>query len=466
MDVDPTPTGPIPLGLAPVGPTPVGPTPLGPHPAEAHPTASTATASTATGHRVGLRTLLTLFAGRGSFRLVQLMATVLLLPLWGNDRYGVFAAAVATFSFLISLLQSGPEKTVLKLLPRAPRSGPLILEAIAALLWCLPLPILITFAVTIVLDGTGPVSVYVGVAATAVGSGTLLLLAGLHRVTGRIHYDARSALAMTVIQLLTLGLVVLGLGPVGYLAVYVSLQTAVNVFLLIKLGRPSLRIRRRPGFLRRVVWTTALMGSPEVCMFLVSTVVFPLLAASRWSAQVGQLFAVTLVWSAGITFVLYGLRVYAPHTSLTLLGNSAAGRTRAARIAAGVLIYDIIWLTVLAVVVASTGLQDLLVSSDAFLGWAVLLLTRAPSDVMLITAGFLLENSDARSTSITAGAAVAALVVAAAAGAVVIPGYGGAGLMAVVVLGEAIQATMFVLFLWRRSRARHPLDRHVGSEAA
>jgi hypothetical protein len=405
----------------------------------------------ATNYRVGVRTLAKLFAGRGSFRLAQLAANVALLPLWGNERYGVFAAAVATFSWLIALLQSGPEKTVLKLLPRAPRSGPLIVQAMAAILWCLPIPVLAVFAATVAFDRDGPVSVYVGVAAMAIGSGTILLLAGMHRVTGRIHYDSRSAMFMALVQIAMLGLVVLGLGPVGYLIVYVVVQTIVNLVLLVKLGKPSLRIRQRPGFLRRVLWTTALMGSPEVCLYLVTSVVFSLLAASRWSGQVGQLFAVTMVWSAGITLLMYALRVYAPHTSRQLLGNSAVGRSRAARIAFWVMVYDVIWLAALVLVLQTTDIQTVLVSDTAYLMWAVVFATRTPSDLLLIGAGYLLENSDARSTRITGGAAVIGLVMAAASGAWLIPRHGGMGLMAAVTIGEAVQAAAFVLLVRRRN---------------
>src|SRR5262245_17171770 len=95
--------------------------------------------------RIRLRTLASLLAGRGTFRLTQLTSTVVLLPLWGTARYGVYAGAVATTSWIISLLLAGPEKTVLKLLPRAPRTGPLILRAVAALLWVLLVPMLVAF---------------------------------------------------------------------------------------------------------------------------------------------------------------------------------------------------------------------------------------------------------------------------------------------------------------------------------
>src|SRR5262245_45317956 len=151
-------------------------------------------------YRVRIRTVLSLVAGRSSFRLAQLAANVALLPLWGQQRYGVFAGAVATFTWIIPLLQSGPEKTVLKLLPRAPRTGPQITEALVALLWLLPVPMLAAFGIAVAVGERGPVAIYLGVAAMAVGSGSTLLLAGLHRVGGRPHYDFGSAFTLAVVQ--------------------------------------------------------------------------------------------------------------------------------------------------------------------------------------------------------------------------------------------------------------------------
>ncbi len=411
-------------------------------------------ATTPSTYVVGRRTLTALFAGRGAFRLAQLGANVILLPLWGNERYGTYAAAVATFTWLIALLQSGPEKTVLKLLPRAPRTGPLVTEALLALLWCLPIPLLLAFGVVTLVDGGGAVSLYAGVAVMAVGSGCLLLLAGLHRVMGRPHYDSRSAATMAVAQIALVGLAALGMGPLAYVATFAVVQTAVNTLLLVRLGRPSLRIRRRRGFLAKVLWTTAFMGTPEVCLYLVTSVLFSVLAASRWSDQVGPLFAATLVWSAGVTFLIYGLRVYAPYTSHRLLGNGEEGRAMAARMARWAIAYDLAWLGVMLVLLETTDLQSSLTSDAAFFAWGAVLVTRSPSVMLLLPAGFLIENSDARAPRITAVGSVACLAAAGAAGAWLVPLYGGAGLIAAAMAGEVVQALVFVELVRRRGSGR------------
>src|SRR5690606_31275492 len=116
-------------------------------------------------------TLLSLLAGRGTYRLVQLLTTVLLLMAWGEPRYQVYAAAMSSFSWLTALVFTGPEKTVLKLLPRAPRTGPMITEALLAVVWLMPIPLVVAFAVSLGLWGEAVATIYLGVAAMLLGSG-------------------------------------------------------------------------------------------------------------------------------------------------------------------------------------------------------------------------------------------------------------------------------------------------------
>lgn len=406
-------------------------------------------------HRVRIRTMLSLIAGRSSFRTAQLASNVALLPLWGATRYGAFAGALATFTWVIPLLQAGPEKTVLKLLPRAPRTGPQITELIVALLWLLPAPLLAAFAVAAVVDLNGPATLYLGVATMAVGSGSTLLLAGLHRVAGRPHYDFRVAFTLAAFQVLLIGVVVVAdLGPLGYVACIVLAQTIANAVLLVRLGRPSMRIRRRPAFLRRIGWTVLLMGIPEILLYLCTSVLFAMMAASSYSAQVGPLFAVILVWSAVVTFVLYGLRIFAPQVSLRLHGRAGAiGRARAARIGRLVIAIDVVWAGLFVAVLATTGLLDAGRRGDHLLLWAALLASRIPAVVMLLLAGFLVENSDARATRITGLAAVAAFVTTAAVGGVLVFAYGALGLVATGLVAEVVQALMILLQLQRRTVA-------------
>jgi hypothetical protein len=414
-------------------------------------------------YRVGVRTLLRLFAGRGSYRLTQLLANALLLSLWGDLRYGGYGAAVAAFGWLIALLQAGPEKTVLKLLPRSPRSGPLITEAVLAGLAGVWLVAVIAFGGCLALGAPGPVVIYAGVATVAVGTGTGLVLAGLHRVGGRPHRDSGASFALTAGQWSLVGVVALGLGPVGYVIGSVALQVLVNAWLLRGLPRPSLRIRERPGFLRRVLLTVVLMGSPEICLFLCSSVRFTVLQSSRWSAQVGPLLVVLLVWSAGITFLLYGLRVYVPQFSLGLAGRAGiAGRARAARLLRWSALAHVVWLATLAGVLAGTPVLAVSRTDTAMLLWAGLAATTAPATIPLIIAGFLVENSDARSTWITGLAALSNLAVESVVGLVLVPRYGGIGVFGTEVIGGLAHVAVMLLLIRRRDRRRDGYRNRLG----
>lgn len=417
--------------------------------------------------RVGLRTLAALLAGRGVYRLAQLAATVALLPLWGTARYGVYAGAVAAFSWVVALLLTGPEKTVLKLLPRASRTGPLILSAATALLWVLPVPVIAAFAVAVAAGQRGPVAIYLGVGAMATTSGVLLLLAGLHRAVGRPWYDSRSFFFLTVVQLGMLGLVVLGLGPLGYLACLVGIQSALCVLLLVRLGRPSLRIRSRPGFVRRILWTVVLMGSPDVCMYLCTSVLVAILSASAFRDQVGPLFAVELVWGAGVNFLLYALRVYTPQVSVRLVGSAGeVGRRLARRIVGWVVLGELGYLAAIAALLATTDLLGASRGGDALLIWALLFTARTPMLAALICAGYLVENSDARSTRITGAAALASLVAATAVGVVAVPLAGGVGLVIALAVAETAQAAVLRGRLARPTVPVHPLVKEDARAAA
>lgn len=404
-------------------------------------------------YRVRGRVLVSLLLGRGTYRVTQLAAQVLLLPIWGTQRYGVYAGASATFSFLISLMVSGPEKTVLKLLPRAPRTGPPISEALAAILWVLPLPLLAAFALTTALGEHGKSAIYLGAATVTFGTGCTQLLIGLHRAAGRPRYDSRSFFVLTLLQLALLGVAASGrVQPLGYLATLVVAQTALNTVLLVRLGHPSLRIRSRAGFLRRVCWTALLMGSPDVCMYLAPGLLFALLGATAWAGQVGVVYVVTIIWTSGVNLLIYVLRVYAPATSLRGAGRSAAAsRARAARIARTVAVADIALLGAFAAVLAGTGLLDATRHPGAVVWWAVLLAARTPTQVALVYAGYVLENSDATATRVTGAGATLGLVVALAVGAVAVPHLGGVGLIGALVAAEVVAATVIALRGGRRA---------------
>lgn len=386
-------------------------------------------------YAIGPATLASLLAGRASYRLVLLATTVLLLPIWGEQRYGTYAAALASLSWLSVLVFTGPEKTVLKLLPRSPRTGPAITGALLAVLWWLPLPLAVGFALAATAGGAA--AIYLGVAAMQLGIGCTMLLVGLHRAAGRPRADALSFLVMSAAQLALLAAAAAGLGPVGYLGAVVGTQLAVNLALTVALGRPSLRIRHRPRFLARLAWTAVLLGAADLYAFAATAVLFVILAASQHAGELGRLYVVVLVWSAAVTLLLYVFRVFAPRTSLRFAGRaSATGRARAARLAWQVCAFNAGWLVAAWWLLLFTDVIAAGSAGGQVLVWVILLATRAPAVAAMLLANYLLENTDATAPRVAAAAAVTGLVVTGGVGLAVVPDLGGVGVIVAFAVGE------------------------------
>ncbi len=398
-------------------------------------------------YTVSAGTLVSLVTGRSAYRLIQAATTVLLLPVWGTEVYGTFAAAMATFAWLMALVLTGPEKTVLKVLPRAPRTGQLITAGLLAVLWWLPLPLVAAFAVVLARYGDGVAAVYVGVAAMQLSIGCTLLLVGLHRAHGRPRPDVATFAAMSAVQVALLAAAVAGLvGPVGFVSGVIVAQLALNVALAVSLGRPSLRLRHRPVFLRRLVCTAALLGAPDLYLYLSTAVLFTILSASVWAAHVGPLYVVVIAWSAGVNLLIYVFRVFAPRTSLALAGRAGpGGRRRAAQVAGRVAVANAAWLLMVVAAVllvphggAAGGLGSVLV-------WATLLASRAPVMAGMLWASYRLENTDARAPRVAGLAAVAGMVMVAAAGSVTVPAWGAVGVIIAFGAGDLAYTTVIAL---------------------
>jgi hypothetical protein len=394
-------------------------------------------------YAVGLGTLASLVAGRASYRSVLLVTTVLLLVVWGEERYGVYAAAMGSLSWLMVLVLTGPEKTMLKLRPRVPRIGAALNDALVAVVWWSPLPLAAAFVVVLWWRGSGdPAPVYLGVATMQFSIGCTILLVGLHRAAGRPRTDSVTFLVMSAVQLLLLGAAVAGgLGPVGYVASIVAVQLCVNLALSASLGHPSLRIRHRPRLLRRLGVTVLLLSGSDLFVYLTTAVLFTILAASRHSGQVARLYAVMVVWSAAVALLIYLLRVYTPRTSLRLTGRAGrAGRTRVARLARWLVAADVVWLGALAGTLAVTDLAGLTSPTGRMLLWAGLLASRAPLLATLLWLTFRLENTDATAPRVVALAAAMGLAGAALAGLVAVHTLGGVGMIAAGAAGELAYA--------------------------
>jgi hypothetical protein len=410
------------------------------------PPAPAAPAARAGRYAIGLRTLLTLLAGRASYRLVLLGTTVALLPVWGEQVYGVFAAATASFSWLLALIVAGPEKAVLKLRPRARRIGAELSDALQAVLWWAPAPLAAGFGALLLVRGSGdPVTLYAGVATMQFSVGCTLLLVALHRAAGRVRADVWSFLGMSGCQLVLLATAAAGqLQPVGYVSAVTVTQLGINLVLAGTLGtRPSLRIRRRPVLVRRIGCTALLMGSGELFVYVPMAVLFLLLTTSPHAHEVAYLFAVLVSWSMAMNVALYVLRVYAPRTSLQLTGGAGrAGASRVARLARAVAAANLVWLAGAGVVLLSTDLTAVTSVTSTVLVWAALLVTRAPMLGALLWATFQLENTDATAPRVVALAAVAGTVASTVAGLATVYAWGGVGVIVALTCGEFVYAAV------------------------
>jgi O-antigen/teichoic acid export membrane protein len=396
--------------------------------------------------------LSSLLAGRAISRLIYLVTTVLLLPVWGEERYGAYAAAMAIFSWVVAPVVLGPEKAVLKFVPRAPRTGPMVSQALLAVARWLPAPLVAGFVLALVVDGAGRPALYLGVVAMLVSFGCMQLVVALYRVAGRPRYDSISFVVMSVAQLVLLGAATAGyVTPIGYVAVMIVVQLAVNLGLSLGLDRPSLAIRHRPRFLLRLGWTAMLLASTDLFLYGATGVLYAILAASTHAEQVGRFYALSTLWSAGVTMLLYVFRVYAPRVSLRLVGRAgSAGRDRAARLARLVATYNAGWLAVAGSVVALAGWGGIASVTYQLLVWVGLLVTRAPAVVGLLWASYQLENTDATAPRVVGMAAVAGLLGAAVAGLALVPALGVVG----VILAYSVGDLGFALFVAVRGARR------------
>lgn len=426
-------------------------------PSTGTPSTGSTPASRAGRYTVRTGTLVSLLAGRASYRLIQLSTSVLLLLAWGADTYAAYATASAVFAWVLALVVSGPEKTVLKLLPRGPRTGLMITEALAGVLWWLPLPLVAAFVLVLVATDGGDQAVYVGVAAMMLSAGCTMLLIGVHRALRRPRWDAVSFLVMSLAQLLALAGAAAGpLGPVGYVGFVTGVQLTLNVLLSVTLGRPSARIRHRPGFVRRLAWTSLLLAGPEVGRSLSIGVLFALLAQSATAAQLSRLYVIVVIWFSGVNLLVYLLRVYAPRTSLRLAGRAGhAGRRRAARLSTAAAVIDAGWLAALTLALATTGLAGITSPTSLTVVWAVLMATRAPTAAVVLWASYLLENTDATAVRVSGLAAVVGLGTTAATALGAVPAAGGTGLIASLTAGQLGYAVV-VAARGRSHRHRSP----------
>jgi hypothetical protein len=403
-------------------------------------------------HQVRPLAALGLVAGHGVGRVVQYAGVSALLLAWGTDQYAVYAAAVGTFGWLVALVAVGPEKTALKLLPRARRSERDVRRAFLAL-EAVSLPAGAVFLVLAAVTGWSQSTlVYVGTAAVEMGIGANVVLIALCRLRGWLARDPANALILAVgyggLALAALA----GLGPVGYLAGLVCWLALLNLDLLRRLGRPSVAIRRHPRLVRILGGTIVLLGGAEVAGAGSTSVLFLELSLSDHAKQAAILLPVLGVWSAGIALFSYLLRVYQPRVSLGGVGRKAGySRRLALRIAPAVVVLSGGFVVGAVALLAVTDLADRVqgLALAALLG--MLLLARTPGYLAQSLLSYRLENLDGRALRLNAIGGVVALCAVTLVGLGLIPMWGAAGLLCGGACGDVVQAAT-IIALRRRLR--------------
>ncbi len=387
--------------------------------------------------RIGPRAMLSLIAGRTAYRMALYAASVLLLAAWGRAEFAPYAAAMGAATWLITVVQMGPEKTALKLLPRARRTHGDIADGLRV--FGLAAPVL-PLVVAVALLATAPSShaaLYAVAVAQSVALGSVMLGVALHRALNRPRMDT-----LTFV-LLAAGTVVLisltfrpGISPIAYLSGQLVLTLAAVVMLLRKRAdtpRTGRRMRRL------LTGTSVLMGAPEVLMTAGTSVLYVELAATGHARQSSELYVVLQGWALIIAFVYLVQRVLQPRLSAWLAARPAAeGASRAVRMARVVIVASAVWLA--GAIAVAVALGNDLEPGRLTVALALFIVSRMPIYLLMSQATFVLENTDATGLRTSARGAVVSLLAVATAGAVATPLFGALGAVCALGVKEPVLA--------------------------
>ncbi|TGY95899.1 hypothetical protein E5Z02_32750 [Streptomyces rhizosphaericola] len=396
--------------------------------------------------RPTLRSLASLLAGRTAFRLALLGANAALLASWGDAGYEPYAAAMGTAQVLTTLTALGIEKSALKLVPRATRTGPQLITVLllSALLLTGAAVVWLGCAALFARSGDAvALGLLAGLYAALLGLNTVLV--GLCRALDRNRADVLNFAALSlVIAVGAGGVALLGWGPVAFTGWILGGTALLNLAHLPALyratGRPV-----RGAVVRPVVTTSALMACGDIAAAGTVSLLFLMLGASRHHEQTGHLYLMILASSVLLNGFGYLLRLFQPHVSLTLRSvDPASLDRRVVRRLLPVAAAGAVW---------SAG-------SLALAWWAERTALAPPPVVVLLlyvlcvplffTVGslnYLLENATPHTLRATALSALGGLLCAVLLGLVLVPALGALGAVAALASGEVAHAVLARLLL-------------------
>ncbi|WP_433663828.1 hypothetical protein ACQPW1_17985 [Nocardia sp. CA-128927] len=376
-----------------------------------------------------VRSVVSLVVGRGGFRIAYHGIALALLAIWGADVFAVYASAVGATAW-IALLSSGPEKAVLKLVPRLPHTAGAVVRT-ALLTSAVPLVIAVLMVVATV--GSAAV-VYPLAAAWSAGVGLMTVIVSVHRAAGRPARDSRGFLLLAV--LLAASVVVAavgGLSPEGQLA-FLAVITLAMAAWSARGAAPiaSLRTRPRRGVTAAIVRSELKLGLYEPLGSAAVGVLYAVLALSDQRDSSTTLYLALLVSSVVGSCTLYLLRIYQPVSSLRLRGaGGQAGIDIARRLLVVALLAGALGCGLVVAVAGQLSASVLVV---------LLLCFEIPIHAVVSLALFILENSGRRELNVAAVSAVTQFGAVVVLAALLVPAHGPPAALWVLVASYAVLA--------------------------
>jgi hypothetical protein len=364
--------------------------------------------------RVGPGMLLSLLVGRGAWRASLALSNLVLLAAWGSAVFARYAVVFGSSVALVQLVSCGVEKAALKLVPRARSARSLLVGGFLASGCVLAIPFLAWALAAFALHRPGAGAFQVAVVAFQVLLGLNLVLVAMQRALGRPGYDVANFSTLAVALLAIAGLaVVAGLTPLQVTAAEALVVAGLDVALLRRLPvAPRVRaLRRRRRLLRGMLRTMALIGAYDLAGAAALSLVFVVLAGTRFRGDAGWLLLVTTMWSLVFSGFTYVLRVLQPQVSVAIGRGMVEPRRRALRLTRLAALGAGGWLLLVG--------AAMLAHHGDVLGWlrglplpllaAAVVLPRLPLLALAGGAGYVLENSDAGSLLLAAAASATAL---------------------------------------------------------
>ena len=399
------------------------------------------------------RTVFTLLAGRGTFRLCVQVMSVALVAVWGADAFGRYTNALGLCAWLL-FVTTAPEKAALKVLPRArllvaPLAGLVLRIAIA------PVALLGIALVAGLLVAPGSVVVWYLAAGTwTAGTGLLMTISGLHRLRGKPVLDTVAfSLATVVVLAATTATWLIRWSPEHHLLVLVGGITVVICCAALALPaqwrRPAKTDRRLLPALGRSVW---LLGMSDLMEALAGASVYAMFSLTGHTADSGPFYLAVLGSGVVCQFLSYRLKLVQPRTSASQRGTSGrAAQERAMRMLAVAERFGIGFAVVIACCVAVPEVRRGLTGQLALPALIGLTCVEVCLWILVYYPAFLLENTNSKVLSVTSSASVAGLIGTTVSAIVLVPTLGAFGGMAAAMLGFAVKAVA-IRRLYRRQQ--------------